>query len=471
MQPTTAAASRAAGHALAVPAPAGLPAAALARHAAAAPVPALAWGLPFLGLLACFALLPIVAPRWWHRRQGWVTAGWAVALLAPQAVLLGPTVTAAAAWQEILGSYLPFITLLLALYAAGGGVLVRGGFRGTPAGNVAMLAVATLAAGVMGTTAAAMVLIHPLLRANAHRGRKLHLVLGFIVLVANAGGALSPLGPPLILGFLRGVPFFWPLLRLGPPLALLSAFVLAVVWAIDRRLARAEPRPAPPPERFRLRGRGNLALVGVVAATVFAEGVVPTPILRLAGATIPLGLFAATVVFVAVSAVSAAFTPRAVRQGNDFSWTPMAEVGGFFLVLFLTLDPVLRMLEAGPAGPLAPLLALATTPAGAPRPAVLFWLTGGLSAVLDNAPSYLVAWGLAGIRPDALADGGNRALEAISCGAVFFGGLTYLGNAPNLMLRAIASHRGVRMPGFLTYAACATALLAPVLLALSLLWG
>ncbi|MGH7042350.1 MAG: sodium:proton antiporter, partial [Acetobacteraceae bacterium] len=242
-------------------------------------MPGLVWAMPFLGLLVCFALLPIIAPRWWTRWQGWVAAGWALALLVPQAATSGPVAAGVTAWQEVLGSYLPFITLLLALYAAGGGVLVRGGFRGTPAGNTAMLAFGTLAAGVMGTTAAAMVLIHPLLRANAHRRRKLHLVLGFIVLVANAGGALSPLGPPLYLGFLQGVPFFWPLLRLGPLLALLAAFVLLAIWATDRCLARGEP-PAPPRERFRLRGSGNLLLILLVGATVLAEGLVHAGTLR-----------------------------------------------------------------------------------------------------------------------------------------------------------------------------------------------
>ncbi|MBW4092381.1 MAG: sodium:proton antiporter [Proteobacteria bacterium] len=462
MQPSTGAVSSGQVSVVHVPAAAGV--------LAAGPAPGLVWALPFLGLLLSFALLPMLLPRWWHRRQTWVTLGWSLALLLPQAAIAGPAATAAAAWQDILGSYLPFVTLLLALYAAGGGVLVRGGFRGTPGGNTALMAVGTVAAGIMGTIGAAMVLIHPLLRANAHRQRKLHLVLVFIVLVANAGGALSPLGPPLYLGFLRGVPFFWPLLRLGPAVALMSGLVLGGFWLLDRRLARAEPLPAPPRERFRLRGAGNLVLILLVAVTVFAEGMFDAGTLRLAGATIPLARFAAIGVCIAVTALSAATTPGAVHEGNDFSWAPMAEVAWFFLALFLTMAPVLRMLAAGPAGPFAPVLALATDPAGQPRPAVLFWLTGALSAVLDNAPSYLMAWGLGGVRPAALAGGSGRALAAISGGATLFGGLTYLGNAPNLMVRAIAAHRGVRMPGFLTYAACASAVVLPLLLLLTAVW-
>ena len=171
-------------------------------------VPGLIWAAPFLGVLGSIALLPALAPRFWHRRMAWVAAFWSLALLIPEAIAANPGAAVAGAWHAILVEYLPFITLLLALFTTGGGVLVRGGASGTPAGNTGLLAIGTLLAGVMGTTGAAMVLIHPLLRANAHRERKMHLVVFFIVLVANAGGALSPLGdPPLYLGFLRRVPF------------------------------------------------------------------------------------------------------------------------------------------------------------------------------------------------------------------------------------------------------------------------
>lgn len=442
--------------------------------------PGLVWALPFAGLVASFALGPLLAPRWWHRWENRVAGAWTLALLGPLLIAAGPEAGLISVWRALLGTYLPFVSLLLALYAAGGGVLIRGGFRGTPAGNTAFLALGTLAAGVMGTTAAAMVLIHPLLAANAHRRRKFHLVLGFIVLVANAGGALSPLGPPLYLGFLRGVGFFWPLRVLGPPLALLAGFVLGVVFLLDRQFARTEP-PAPPRVPLRLRGAWNLALIGLVAATVFAEGVAPRGMIpggmiaggavSIGGARIPLARFAGIGVCLGVSVLSAAFTPRAVRRGNDFSWRPMAEVAWFFLALFVTLIPLGPMLAAGPAGPLRGMITLASGGDGRPGAPALFWLTGGLSAVLDNAPSYLMAWGLAGVDAARIdGAGGGRALSALSAGAVFFGGLTYLGNAPNLVVRAIAAHRGVRMPGFLAYAGLACLLLGPPLVLLAVVW-
>ncbi len=187
------------------------------------------WGVPFAGLLLSVALFPVVAPRFWQRRMAAVAFGWIVVLLVQEAVVTGPRVTAVTAWRAMLDEYLPFVTLLLGLYTAGGGILLRGGLRGTPAGNTALLALATLLGGVMGTIGASMVLIHPLLRANAHRNRKVHLVVFFIVLAGNAGGALSPLGPPLYIGFLEGVPFFWPLLHLGLPCLLLAGLELGAV--------------------------------------------------------------------------------------------------------------------------------------------------------------------------------------------------------------------------------------------------
>lgn len=425
-------------------------------------VPGLVWAVPFLGVLASIALLPAVAPRFWHRRLAWVAAFWSLALLVPEALAQSPAAAAAGAWHAVLVEYLPFVTLLLALFTAGGGVLVRGGVSGTPTGNTGLLAVGTLLAGVMGTTGAAMVLIHPLLRANAHRQRKTHLAVFFIVLVANAGGALSPLGdPPLYLGYLRGVPFFWPLRHLGLPLAVAAGVLLAVFWPLDLILARREPSP-PAPERLHIRGWGNAALILAVGATVLGLGVVDLGTLSLGGQRIAASRLMSIVVFIVITAVSAAFTPRAIHQGNDFSWHPMIEVALLFAAIFITIDPVLRMLEAGLDGPFAPLLRFTTDAAGQPLPAAYFWLTGGVSAFLDNAPTYLVFFEMAGVRPESLGSLRSLELEAISAGAVFFGGLTYIGNAPNMMVRAIAAHRGVRMPGFFGFLGLASLLLVPV---------
>jgi Na+/H+ antiporter NhaD/arsenite permease-like protein len=424
------------------------------------------WAVPFAGLLLSVALFPVAAPRFWQRRMAAVAFGWIVVLLVQEAVMTGPRITAAAAWRAVLDEYLPFVTLLLGLYTAGGGILLRGGLRGTPAGNTVLLAVATLLGAVMGTIGASMVLIHPLLRANAHRRRKVHLVVFFTVLAGNAGGALSPLGPPLYIGFLEGVPFFWPLLHLGLPCLLLAALELGAFCLLDQWLARSEPPPAAA-GKLRLRGGINVALVLVVAASVVVQGLMDFGQVALLGQPIELTRLAGILLCLAVTALSLAVTPLAVRQGNDFSWHPMAEVSVLFAAIFITIQPVIDMLHAGLGGPLAPLLRLANDATGQPIPLAFFWLAGLLSAFLDNAPTYLVFFQLAGDDPAARH---GVALQALSAGAVFFGGLTYIGNAPNLMLRAIAAHRGVRMPGFFTFTGYATLALLPVFILMSLLF-
>jgi Na+/H+ antiporter NhaD/arsenite permease-like protein len=436
----------------------------------AGPVPSLAWGVPFLGLLLSIAVLPGLFPRFWTRRMAWIALVWSLAFLGPLAVQAGPSAAAAAAWHALLIEYLPFATLLLALYTTGGGVLLQGGPAGTPRGNTLMLALGLALGLVMGTTGAAIVLIQPLLHANAHRRRKVHLVVFVVVLVANAAGALSPLGnPPLYVGLLRGVPFFWPAEHLVAPFLLVSAVLLAVFYLLDRRLAAREP-PAPARQPLRLRGRGNVALILLVVATVAAQGLVHPGSVTLMRQPIAGERLAAIIIFIAVTEISLRFTPRAIRQANDFVWHPMAEVATLFAGIFITIAPVGAMLQAGLQGPLAPLLRLTLDTGGQPVPLVYFWLSGLLSAFLDNAPTYLVFFDLAGIHADALGGASARVLTAISAGATFFGGLTYIGNAPNLMLRSIAAHRGVRMPGFFGFVLLAGTLLLPVFVLLTLVF-
>ena len=432
--------------------------------------PALVSGLPFVGMLASMAALPVVAPRFWHRRMAVVAAFWIATLVALEALAAGPVSAAAAAWRAMVIDYLPFMALMLALYTAAGGILLRGAFAGTPAGNTSLLVVGMVLGLVMGTTGASMVLIHPLLRANAHRRRKVHLVLFLIVLVANASGALTPLGnPPLYLGLLHGVPFFWPARHLAAPLLIVAGLLLVAFYLLDRHLAADEPR-APPPDRLRVRGWGNVVLILLVVVIVLAQGLMPSRSLNLLGQSIQAAELGSTSLLLLLTVISSASTARAVRQANDFSWHPMIEVAILFAALFITIAPVERMLEAGLDGPLVAVLRLTRGSDGQNWPMAYFWLTGILSAFLDNAPTYLVFFRTAGIQPSALSDADATTLAAISAGAVFFGGLTYIGNAPNMMLRAIAAHRGVRMPSFFGFLLMATGLLLPVLGLVSLIF-
>ncbi len=436
-----------------------VPAWAADMHGAA---PGLAWGIPFAGLLLSIAVTPLVAAHFWHHRMGMVALAWTLALLVPQAMLGGVPFAAAASWHAVLIEYLPFIALLLALFTAGGGILLEGGPWGTPAGNTLLLAIGMVLAGVMGTTGVSMVLIHPLLRANAHRRKRVHLVVFFIILCANAGGVTSPLGdPPLYIGFLRGVPFFWPLLNLYAPLLVLGLPLLAAFYVIDRIAAGKDERVS---RRvgLRLHGWANVGLICVVIACVLVQGVWHPGVVSLLGQSIEIEKLIGMVVLFGVAAVSWFETPRALREKNLFSWEPMLEVGKLFAAIFITIGPVLLMLAAGHNGPLAALLDLTMDAKGVPQPLAYFWMAGTLAAVLDNAPTYLVFFQLAGDDPVRLTGELSPVLRALSAGAVFFGGLTYIGNAPNMMVRSIAAHRGVAMPSFFAYLGWAALILLPM---------
>ena len=439
-----------------------------ASHAGEAP--GLVWGIPFAGMLLSIAIFPLLAPRLWHHRMGLVALGWTLALVIPQIGLIGIVNTAFGTWHAILTEYLPFVTLLLALFTAGGGILIEGGPWGSPAGNTLLLAIGTALAGVMGTTGVSMVLIHPLLRANAHRTQRVHLVVFFIVLCANAGGATSPLGdPPLYLGFLHGVPFLWPVQNLTKALLLLAGPLLLAFFLLDTYLARREPRPAAP-SGLRLRGAWNIALIGIVVACVLAQGVWHPGTWNLIGQEIEIERVLGMLVFCLVTVVSLKITPKSVRQGNLFSWEPMAEVGKLFAAIFITIGPVLAMLEAGADGPLAGLLRLTVRSDGEPSRLAYFWMTGILSAFLDNAPTYLVFFNLAGGDAHTLMTTLATTLAAVSAGSVFMGANTYIGNAPNFMVKAIAEDRGIVMPGFFGYMAWSGAVLIPLFLLITFIW-
>ncbi len=437
---------------------------------AAEDVPGLVWGVPFAGMLLSVALFPILAPRFWHRWMGLVAVLWSAALILPMAAL--GTVAAAyhTAWEALLADYLPFVALLVAMYAVGGGVLLEGGPWGTPRGNTALMALATVLSGLVGPVPVSMVLIHPLLRANAHRRHKVHLVVFFIVLVCNVGGVTTPLGnPPLYIGLLQGVPFLWPAAMLWRVLLVLAVPLLAVFWWFDHRSALADPVPAMR-RRLHMRGWENIALLGLVVAVVLGQGAwQPGPVSFL-GAEIGRERLLGALLFLAIAAVSAWRTPRAVRQANMFAWGPMVEVAKLFAGIFVTITPALAMLHAGLDGPLGGVLRLATDAHGQPWPVVYFWLSGILSAFLDNAPTYFLFFQMAGSDPAALTGAHAATLMAMSAGSVCFGALTYIGNAPNMMVRGVAAHRGVRMPGFFGYMLYACALLLPGFALLTLLF-
>jgi Na+/H+ antiporter NhaD/arsenite permease-like protein len=426
----------------------------------------LAWGLPFAGLLLSIALMPLVAGAIWHHHYGKIAAGWTVLLVLPFAVAFGPEVAASEVWHILLQEYIPFIALLLALYVTGGGVLLKGTLIGTPATNTALLAFGTVIASVMGTTGASMLLIRPVLRANAFRKQKTHTFVFFIFLVSNIGGSLTPLGdPPLYLGFLKGVSFFWTTTHMFGEFLVCAVLLLAVYYVLDS-WAWAREKPEAPViakrEKLSIQGYVNLWLIGGVVAMVLAQGYWRPGDVDLFGEKIGLERLVGVAVFVAIAVVSMRVTPRKLRDDNGFAWGAILEVAKLFAAIFVTMAPVLAILRAGTAGAAAPLVALTSGAGGEPIPWVYFWMTGVLSSFLDNAPTYLVFFNLAGGDPGYLMTQGALTLAAISCGAVFMGANTYIGNAPNFMVKAIVEEQGERMPSFFGYFAWALVFLFPL---------
>ncbi len=431
------------------------------------------WGIPFAGVLLSIALLPLLTPGLWHHHFGKIVLGWSLAFLLPFGLAFGPAAAGQAVVHTLLAEYIPFIALLCALFTAAGGIYVRGNLRGSPLVNVAIMAVGSVLASVMGTTGASMLLIRPLIRANDNRKHVAHVVIFFIFTVSNAGGSLTPLGdPPLFLGFLRGVDFFWTMQHIFPETLLLLGALLAIFFVIDSYWFHKEGvlsiDPTPDTQRLGLDGAINFLPLAAVVALVLMSGVWnPSISFEVYGTTVELQQVVRDALLVVVCLVSLAITPRAVREANQFSWAPMQEVAKLFIGIFLTMIPVLAMLKAGEQGAFAAVTRAVHAPDGHSLPWAYFWFSGILSSFLDNAPTYLVFFNLAGGDPQQLMGPLASTLAAISAGSVFMGANTYIGNAPNFMVKAIAEDRGIRMPSFFGYMAWSAVVLLPLFVLLT----
>ena len=434
----------------------------------------LAWAVPFAGLLLSIAIMPLVAERFWHHHRGKVAAFWALLTIVPIALTGGASTAAAAVVHAAFAEYIPFIVLLLTLFTVAGGIVIRGNLRGAPLTNTVLLAIGAGLASIIGTTGAAMIMIRPVIRANDDRKHNVHVIVFFIFLVANAGGALTPLGdPPLFLGFLRGVDFFWPTVHLFWPTVLIVGVLLAVFFLLDSYVYAREGHLArdPTPERpISVLGGINFLLIPAIIAVILISAAADWGTVNIYGTEVAVASLARDASLVAIVLVSLVLTPGANRNENSFSWEPMREVAELFAGIFITIIPVLAMLKAGSAGAFAPLVALVQDPGGAPDNLAYFWITGGLSSFLDNAPTYLVFFEMAGGDAQYLMREGAGTLAAISAGAVFMGANTYIGNAPNFMVYAIARDRGVRMPGFFGYMLWSGAFLLPLFAVVSWLF-
>jgi len=421
-----------------------------------------AWSaLPFLGILLSIALFPLLAPRFWHHHYPKVSAAWAVALIVPFVATYGQPAVGEILHMAIV-DYVPFIVLIGTLFTIGGGILIRGTLRGSPTVNAAIIVIGTVLASWIGTTGAAVLLIRPLLRANRDRRHVAHTVVFFIFLVANIGGALTPLGdPPLFLGFLHGVPFFWTL-SLWKEMLLVALLTLAAYLALDVYYWRREdpvvrtPRPGTR-QQLQIKGWHNFIYLAGVLAAVIVSGVWHAGDVSVLGVHQQVQNLLRDAFLLLMAAGSWLTTGRRTREENEYTWGPIREVAILFAGIFATIIPPLLMLRAGVQGALSPVVRAVHTPAG------FFWVTGVLSSFLDNAPTYLtfLSTALGRLFPGVpereavlrlIAEQGAY-LQAVATGAVFMGANTYIGNAPNFMVKSIAEEAGVEMPSFFGYIA------------------
>ena len=458
-------------------------------HAGNSPPPVTV--LPFCLLLAAIAILPL-APglsHWWERNSskllvagllGLVTLGYytflhrhAVDLHFPVHSVVAPAasgpswgVAGAVLANAMLAEYVPFIVLLFALYVISGGVRIEGDLVASPTVNAAFLGIGALAASFIGTTGAAMLLIRPLLETNRERKHVAHTVVFFIFLVCNCGGCLLPIGdPPLFLGYLEGVDFLWTL-RLWQEWLFTNGAILVVYWLWDTFVAH--PRETPRDLARDERQAGRLRIGGLWPNAVLMAGVIAAvglldPAKALPGSDWHPWMFLREAVLLALVAASLAFGSRDVRTRNGFTYAAILEVAALFLGIFVCMQPALALLHEHGAG------------LGISSPQAFFWATGSLSSVLDNAPTYLVFFKTAQGLP--LPDGAATMagvevgrLAGVSLGAVFLGAMTYIGNGPNFMVKAIAEQSGVTMPSFFGYVLYSVGVLLPVFAAMTFLF-
>lgn len=414
------------------------------------------WTIPFAGMLLSIAVFPLFAPHFWEHHYAKVVLFWSLVLAVPFLYLYRGA-AGHHLLEVIIADYIPFLVILWALYTVASGIFVTGTLHGTPVQNTLMLAAGGVMASWIGTTGASIVLVRPLIRAIKWRKHRAHTIVFFIFMVSNVCGSLTPLGdPPLFLGFLHGVPFLWTL-RLLPMMLTVAVPLLLIYFALDSWYYRHDPPHASDSERqsIGLAGWQNFFLLVAIVIVVMASGLWDAGTINILGVERGIAGLWRDVVLMAISWISFRTTPAQIHRDNHFSWGPVKEVAILFAGIFITMIPALAILRAGSEGALHPLVAMAREPRD------YFWLTGGLSSFLDNAPTYLTFFNTAlGAlepgKPEAAAvkdllTTHQHYLQSISCGAVFMGANTYIGNAPNFMVKSIAEHAGIQMPGFFGY--------------------
>ena len=440
----------------------------------------LLWLIPFIGILLSIAIFPLVMPKYWHHNYGKISLFWGSAFIISFTTYFGMESMKFYLLEVYLKEFLPFIVILIALFTVSGGVLISGNMKGTPIINTLILFIGTILASWMGTTGASMLLIRPLIKSNIERKNKVHIFVFFIFLVSNIGGALTPLGdPPLFLGFLKGVDFFWTTKTLLFPMITVAIPLLVIFYTFDSFLYRKENLKYDNNKlNIKISGKSNLILILFIISTVIISGVWKSDssdklnwFIEYGGECImTYGTLFQLCSLMFISFISLKITPDNIRTENDFTWEPVKEVFKLFATIFITMVPAIAMLKSGLNGPLNPVISMLTDSNGESINIMYFWITGGLSSFLDNAPTYLVFFNTAGGNPTYLMNEGSMTLAAISAGAVFMGAMSYIGNAPNFMVKSIVEENKINMPSFFGYMLWSIVFLVPILLIYSLIY-
>ena len=432
--------------------------------------------IPFAGLLLCIAVLPLVKPEWWEKNQPLAVAVWSLLFIIPFAVTYSAGDAVETVLECILNDYLTFIVLLFGLFCVAGNITLEGDLAGSPRVNVIFLAIGTLLSSCIGTTGASMLMVRPMIKMNSWRQHKSHIMVFFIFLISNMGGCLTPIGdPPLLMGFMRGVPFFWSM-HLFPILIFNMVILLTVFYLLDRHNYRKDIANGRKPDiskagtTLKIDGLHNIIFLIMIVAAVILSGTLPNlaAFQDAAGNVRGIRVFREvtlgfpSIIEVAIILLAALLsfktTDSQIRTSNHFTWGAIKEVAVLFIGIFITMIPALLILKARGSS------------LGLTEPWQFFWITGALSSFLDNTPTYLVFFttaaslGFSSGVQTLTSFIPQTILMAISCGAVFMGANTYIGNAPNFMVRSIAEENGIKMPSFFGYMLWSLSCLIPVFL-------
>lgn len=432
--------------------------------------------IPFAGLLLCVAILPIVKGEWWEKNRPYVILFWSLLFIIPFAIKYGAYKASETVLECIINDYLTFIVLLFGLFCVAGNITLEGDLAGSPRVNTGILCIGTLLSSCIGTTGASMLLVRPIIKMNSWRKNKSHIMIFFIFLVSNMGGCLTPIGdPPLLMGFMRGVPFTWSL-KLFPILFLNMVILLTIFYFLDRMAYRKDIAKGHRPDiskagtEIKFEGGHNIIFIVMIVIAVILSGVLPTlsAFQNSEGGVLGIHIIGeVTLSFVSIIEMAiillAAFlsfktTKSEIRIKNHFTWGAIQEVAVLFIGIFITMQPALMILKASGAS------------LGITQPYQMFWTTGALSSFLDNTPTYLVFLTTAGTLgftsgiQTSVGMVSTKVLTAVSCGAVFMGAGTYIGNAPNFMVKSISDENGIRMPSFFGYIVWSVGFLVPVFL-------